>query len=476
MAYKANLLVSLVKAVKNSAFYNLSRLEELQYKEYPYKTSQEFIDSLIEINKGILGKLENFDQVLPSSDQEFKDQLIGVQRLAQVLSDLHALLQILEMGRREYVPQGFVDLIKEIIQSYNPKAKFLLLPNHDYNYAFVEVIAPLKASLADVLPNIDAILSFADKFAIFWFPLAHKDNTDLNVLLSHEIGHFVCQERQTVSRIKNKVSIDSNKIDEIAQEWLQTELTAEKKEIKIDDYFGLETAKTQVIKRVLNKLSAQLEELIADSIAFNLFGPAYMIALCNFLTTIADIDLEPKGYPSSRTRISFLIQEFENSKYNEALKDVMESKSNLKQQAAKAFADIVETWKEIIAKEKPTPVDKESELVAQVVDSTRTSLSREAKDITGARQYTCEQFVGEALKLLDIINSLVPPAEISFETPANAISILNAGMLYELTLMENMHRMLKDENTEDRLATIHGLHKLIMKAVEASQAQRLMKS
>src|SRR3990170_1561695 len=292
----------LIQTVKESAFYTKNRLEELLSADYPYPTSQEFIRALIAIHKGLLQKLEQMD-ITTKIENGFEEKAIAIQRYGQILNSLHSLLQILEMGRREYVPQGIVILIANTMKVFSSTAKFLLLPTYEYNYMYVELINPLKTALRDILVDLEKTLGFADKFAIFWFPLAHKENALLNVLLAHEIGHFLSDEKQIVGKLISKVTIDQSKIQEIAQELLQTRLVTEKKDIKINDFFGLETAKAQVMLEVVAKVSEKLRELVADSIAFHLFGPAFLIALGNFLVTLQDPNVEPKGYPSPKVRL-----------------------------------------------------------------------------------------------------------------------------------------------------------------------------
>lgn len=475
MAEKANLLDSLLRTARESAFYNTNRLEKLQSKDYPYRTSHDFIRALLGINRGVLKKIDDLGQVVLSSEEEFKDQLVKVQRCGQILGNLHYLLQILEMGKREYVAQGMVDLLEDLIRVSGSNAKFLLLPSYDYNYAYVEITDPLKTSLRDVLPNIEELLGFAEKFVVFWFPLAHRDNTLLNALLSHEIGHFLSQENGIVAKIMSNVSVDKEKIQEIAQKWLHTKLAAEKKAIKIDDYFGLETAKTQALKEVVLKASEQLEELVADCIAFHLFGPVYMIALGNFLATLTDMDLEPKGYPSSRMRMHFLIDDYKKAKYPQLIGTVADKKGQLLQKAASEFGKLVEAWWEFIRKGKIAPTDNISKLVAEVIDDSKPVLRKEVSNIVGKYEYRPERFQKEVFMLIQILDSFVPPTEIGFEQPADPISILNAGALYELTLLENMHNALENKTPEEQLETIHKLHKLVMKAIEGAQTQKLLK-
>jgi hypothetical protein len=464
---------NLINTLKEAAFYNKNRFQELMYEDYPYTTSRDFIKTLTVVHKGILENLVHMEKNL-GNGESFEERSVEIQRYGQTLSSMHDLLQILEMGRREYVPEGIVVLIHNLMKASSSNARFLLLPAYDYNFMYVELIGSLKITLKDVLEETDSVLG-TTKFAIFWFPLAHKDNAMLNALLAHEFGHFLADDKKIVEKLMGKIKLDQFKIQEIAQEILKVNLPAEKGDLKMDNFFGLDTTKAQVIREVSARTQSQLKELVSDSIGFHLFGPAFITALISLLLTLSNMDVEPKGYPSAKIRIRFLIDEFEKQGYIDSLRTQVSTGEKTQRVVAEEFRKYITDWKKKVKDDKPQTFDKISLLVRELILSIKEEIGKEVSAITGAYEFTSKEFEIESFKLLDKIDSFVPPTEMEIEVPANPIAILNAGMLYELTIIENLHRNLGNSTDEEKLQARHTLHKLIMKAIETSQIQKTMK-
>jgi hypothetical protein len=476
MAKTDCVLQILIHTIKEAGYYNISRFEEIRVKDYPFLASNEFIEAMIRIHKELLHKIDLLEQDIFTTKNEFEEQIIEVQRFGQMFSELHSLLQILEMGGRQYIPGFIARLIGDILNILNPKAKFIFLPDYEYNYAYLELIGPVKVALQDAVSDIEKSLAFTEKLAIFWFPLAHKDNMLLNSLLGHELGHFVNEERQIVDKLITKILIPPAEIEEIAKEWLRTKLRGEKKEIKLDDYFGIETAKAQVKRDVVLKISEQLKELVSDAVAFYIFGPVFLISQNNYLTSLSNLEHKPKGYPSARMRLEFLVDLFDSIGYTAMLESQKKSENPTHREVSKKFEEVVEAIKGIMKKQTIVNEDKEEALVYESIYRLKKDLWIEVHNAIKGQEFTAEIFADEVFKLTDVIDSFVPPAEIELECPANPLSILNAGMLYELTSMERMHEELNDKTIEERLSTRHKLHKLIMKAGELSQIQKMLQA
>lgn len=483
---KANALLQiLINTIKEAAFYNTNRLEEILVNDYPFPASREFIEALVRLHKELLERVDLLEKEL-LADGEFEAQIIRVQRYGQLFSELHMLLQILEMGGRQYVPQFVAALIGSILNSFNKGAKYIFLPGYEYNYAYLEIINPLKTALRDAISDTEKTFGFTDKLAIFWFPLAHKDNMLLNSLLAHELGHFINDEKKITEALIDGIDIPTIEIDKIAVEWLKVKLVkfkAEKKEIKIDDYVGLETAKAQMKKSVVSRLSVQLKELISDAIGFCLFGPTFLLAQNNFLTTLSTLEYKPEGYPSVRMRIEFLLDLLVDMGYLEALEEKRERGIPVHQKEAREFIEIIEALGNVIKQSPRADQDTEDVLsyrimedvlIHRIINGLKKDLWTRVHAAVKEQEYTAERFKNDVFKLTDTISCFVPPVEIDVGQPANPISILNAGMLYELTQMEDMHEVMNDESLEDRLNTRHKLHRLVMKAGELSQAQTLL--
>jgi hypothetical protein len=476
MADAGNILKILIQSIKDSGNFNVVHFEDMQYRDYPFTASTKFIRAIIEIHKELLEQLSKLETVSCATPQELEDRLIEARRFGQLFSRMHTLLQILEMGGREYVPEFITQLIGERIKLINKKAEFIFLPDYEYNYAYSELIAGLSEALRDAVDDIDKKLSFAKKLAIFWFPLAHKDDMLLNNLLGHELGHFVNEEKGIVNKLIPKITLPQTEIELIATIRLQTKVKTEKKDIKMDEYFGIDSLKVQVKQDVTKKISNQLKELVSDSTGFCIFGPAFLIAQFNYLVSLASMEHEAEGYPTVRTRLSFLIGLFDYMGYPRILNKKRSCGIKRHEEMAESFSETIEVIRKMISLNGQGTLDKEEELIRSSVHNLKKILWQAVRRAVRKQEYSPKTFSDDVFKLADLIDSIVPPTEIEIEHPANTISILNAGVLYEITSINRMHTNFEDTTLVDHLATRNKLHQLIMKAGELSQIQTLLQT
>lgn len=480
MAQASDVLQVLIQAIKDSGNFNIIKFEELRYRDYPFAASSEFIGSIISIQKELLESLTAVEQTQCNSPDELEYKKYQVTRHGQLFSQLHSLLQFWEIGGREYVPEFLAHLIGNKLKLLNKDVRYIFLPTYDYNYAYLEILAPLKDLLTDAVSDIDKSLKFAEKLAIFWFPLAHRDNMLLNSLLGHELGHFVNEEKAIVDRLVNKITISPSEIESIAFEWLRARVKAEKKDFKMDDYFGLESVKSQVKMDITSKIAEQLKELVSDAVGFYMFGPTFLMAQYVFLSSLSNLGKKPKGYPTGKVRIQFLVDLFEHSGYHKMFREKQEEfrreqeKKPEERTGPNVSAEFLRYY-EGVKNDVRTCVILEDGTEEKVVNRAIQSLKRRVwssvlRAVKG-QIYQPEVFATDVFRLIDVIDSVVPPSEIDFEQPANTISIMNAGMLYEVAAIDRMHDYFKDKTTQERLATRNKLHKIIMKAGELSQIQ-----
>jgi hypothetical protein len=476
MAISSELVQVLIQTIKDAGNFSLNRYEELTYRDYPFKASSQFIKSMVEIHYDLLKKLDELEQTQCNTPQELDKKWIKARRFCELFNRLHWLLEILEMGGREYVPTFIAQLIEERTKLLNPKAELIFLPDYRFNFFYKELITPLKATLKYAIPDVDTKLSFAEKMPIFWFPLAHRDNLLLNSLIGHEFGHFVNEEKSIVGLLIPKIVLDSTAVNQIVTERLKTNITAEKKEIKMDEYFRAETIELSTKTEAYTKIQAQLKELISDAVGFHIFGPAFLIAQFNYLASSATLESKPEGYPSVRTRLAFLMGLYEYMGYPGKIKQKRAVLDNKHKKIAEQYEEFVSNLKRMIDESSEASQDAEETLVDKSVDAVKKELWVEVGKALNGQGYTAEQFCNDVFKLMDAIDCIVPPVEIDFEKPANRISIINSGVLYALISIENFHKSFEDKSVKDRLSTRNKLHKLMMKAGELSIIQEKLQA
>jgi hypothetical protein len=249
----------------------------------------------------------------------------------------------------------------------------------------------------------------------------------------------------------------------------------------MDDYFGIESVKSQVKIDITSKIAEQLKELVSDSVGFYTFGPTFLIAQYTYLSSLSNLGKKPKSYPTGKVRIQFLLDLFEHTGYYKMFKEKHEEfRKNLENKKAEEQTDLdvigeflryFEAIKSDVNSSIITEDDTEEKVINRAIQSLKRKVwSAVARAVKG-QIYKPETFANDVFQLITIIDSVVPPAEIEFEKPANTISILNAGMLYEVTSIERLHAFFNDKSTQEKLATRNKLHKIIMKAGELSQIQ-----
>lgn len=476
MANSSNVLQVLIQTIKDAGNFNLIRFKNLRYKDYPFFASKEFITSMIGIHEELLEKVDYLEHLPCNTVDDLEKKRIKARRYCELFTQLHSLLKIVEMGGREYVPDFIAQLIGKRIKLINPKAELIFLPEYEYNFFYLELITPLKEALRDAVSDVKKYFSFADKLPVFWFPLAHKENMLLISLNGHEFGHFVNEEKNIVSKLIPKLVILPNEIEAIVTERMKTRYKAEKKEFKLDEYFHKQTLRLNVKKDVLSKISNQLKELISDAVGFCVFGPAFLIAQYNYLASFANLGHKSEGYPTIKTRLSFLMALYDFKKYPEQIKNTETFMNFRHQDIVDKFSNIITEIKSILKQSVVVPQDEEEKLVDKSIQNLEKNLWIEVTKAIKGQEYTPNIFCKDVFKLADLIDSVVPPAEIDFQTPANTISIVNVGVIYTLTSMDRLHETFGDKSVKDQLSTRNKFHKLIMKAGELSQIQKLMQS
>ena len=269
-----------------------------------------------------------------------------------------------------------------------------------------------------------------------------------------------------------KIVLQPTIVNQIVAEKLKTNITAEKKEIKMDEYFRAETIEISTKTEAYAKINSQLKELVSDAVGFYIFGPAFLIAQFDYLASSATLDSKPPDYPSVRTRMVFLMDLYEHMDYPGRIKQKKGLLDAKHREVAEKFEGIISDLKTLISQSPASSLDTEEALVDKSVEGIKKDLWEEVGKAIKGQDYTPGAFCDDVFKLIDAIDFVVPPVEIDFEKPANRISIINAGVLYVLTSMESFHNSFEDKTVKDKLSTRNKLHKLMMKAGKLSYIQQ----
>ena len=478
MAQPSLLIQDLLNSTREEYFYHSRRVDQLKHRDYPFPWCIALLDTLSEIDDAILRELDKLNKEIletPKSEQNvpfMKEDLDKIQRYGQLVGILHYVLTFFEIGSREYVPEGTVVSIENIIRKFDKFAAFVLVPIFEYNYTYLDLMKLLKKALQYALPDVDKLFSnMPDKYAVFGFPLIMKKNVILNAILAHEVGHFIDEANNLSDKILQRVILDKKKIDRLAK-IMEKARIGERREVRLTYFISPETLRAQITKLAVSQISEWLKELVSDTIAFHLFGPVFLHSLSNFLLTLVKLDEASTDHPPPRMRIKLLLEEFNERGYPRIAKNVKDVDDK---KIAEDFVGLSLELDKILETIEPGEFTPFQELVMDSVEKVIPDLKKEVNSLTTAFEYRPEHFVRDVFQLSKRLDFVVPPAEIDVGKPAIPVSILNAGALYKTLLVKNLYKALGATTTIDETEIRDKLHSLILRALELSDIEVRMK-
>jgi hypothetical protein len=472
MAQPSLLIKNLLNATREEYFYHSDRVNQLSHNDYPFQCCLEFLDKLLKIDKAVLLELDRIEkEVIETSEYSLKESIEKIQRYGQLVGILHYILTFFEVGNREYIPIGTLVSIKKLIRKVDRISAFTLVPIFDYNYIYQDLMFMLKKALRDALPDkIDEILAgMPEKYAVFGFPLVMKNNVVLNVILAHEVGHFIDDSAKISKKILEQVSLDQKKIEKFAKR-LEKVKFGEREDIQLTYFISPDTLRADIMKIAAIHISDWLKELVADLLAFHCFGPAYLQSVSDFLMIMVKIDEASGDHPSPRFRIKLLLEEFKDKGYSK----ILDNKSTNKQ--LKEYIGFFSELNKAIDDLPQTTTDEFQEIVIDAVKKVIPALKKEVTKFTAELIYTPKEFEVEVNELSKHLDLIVPPVELEMGKTANPVSITNSGAFYKMILINKLYKVFNTENSIDEAGVRDKLHSLILKALELGDIGEHMKS
>lgn len=469
MANAYAILNELIRSNAEVAAFQKDKLNELAAKDFPFSDSKKLIIALKEINEEILNTFDElrkeFQQLESSDDvtqyQELQNDLSGYSKL---LWNVNQLVYFVEQSAREHVSQSTVFLISYLTKRYAKHSSFFLTPLSEHNFLYRNIGRYLKDLIVDSIPNAQNILSkLPQNFSVLSFPEIHRDNILANILLAHEVGHFIVNFEGLESKVNTKVSIDNKLFSDYLQRVGSTEVKLDDKQRTLSEFFEMEKIHAQLLEILTRSIESWIRELLSDMIGFRLCGPVFIIALADELLTMFPHGLSNDRYPSTSYRIRIILNEIEGQKFMDAIENT-EDRIRISQ--------ILQKIKDYTK----TPSIKSDELlldiVSNAVEAVESVIIQTANEATKGIHYTPQQFGKDISKLIVKLDELTPPCEIKDGEPANIISILNAGMIYKMTwIQDGKYKASKREDVEDTERTINAL---VLRSIEMSILEQQM--
>ena len=173
---------------------------------------------------------------------------------------------------------------KDQLIIYSGNIIFLLTPTDEHNFEYTDIIGSTLRSIIRIFPNSQMILDLLpENISVVSFPDIYRDNIVSNVLLAHEIGHFIINVRNLIPTIFEAVDFDEKMLDEYVTAIATSDVEGTKGQKKILDYVQAERLRIILKKSVVGSITMWIEELLCDMIGFKLSGPVFAFGLGELL-------------------------------------------------------------------------------------------------------------------------------------------------------------------------------------------------
>lgn len=338
------------------------------------------------------------------------------------------------------------------------------------NFSFKEIWIELKKFINNNL-NIKN-LKVNKKLIRLSFPEEHKDNLLLAGIFFHEVGHYLDRENQLAEKIYTQLDFDC-----IEFKSLNKYITNKQSGRKI----------TQVnLIKIMNDfyLGPWLKEVISDSIAVYILGPAYIFSMMEFIITIYGNKLLTKGNlvdSFSYSHPSFYIR------YNLLLKIIkdLDIKSVLPKEVWDKIKEYEKDWQNSNIQNNltfrhinnnVTYIIKESinffKDLEKVLKKTEAMIMKETKALLNDRIIS-KDILNTTYELADKrFKSILPPNEIDNKA-VDSIAIINSGWYAKLLFKDDIIEGVGNINEANGEFDLNNLiNNLLKYSLKTSRIQR----
>lgn len=453
----------------------LRKLEGFRSKSYP----NQYPITLIELMKRILvqsfdelGRLHERIGIMENSDIADRAWLIHVLAIRY----LSHWIEAIQNSSISTTMGGVIDAFNEICNQAQLGTSLIIYPTWQYNFSF-ERVSDRLASIANRI-NLDKHANIFDDiyfhYVILTYPYIEDETILGQVLLAHEVGHFI----------------------DYAQKWSQD---IEEKGILtgIDFSFSADIPgnERENANRLLNQVIQNwIREIVADVLATSILGPAYVLALGDFL--FADPYLRSGSremaisHPPAELRLQLMAQlskerQWEPSKALPSYK--------LISKRAKGVYDVVSDIINSYANQELPSIQSIRDCnfspstaqwvysklligLRNVIEFCKTKID----DLQNQKWIFSPEDVPCALALHEYLLHSLTPTEltVSLRRPPSFAAVMNSGWYYLLAQKSNgkFFFFKTDPNEERRPDVINesliSIHQLVAKAIEVQNFQR----
>lgn len=399
------------------------RFEEITVGDFPANTPQLVIRLFQDILEKLAPKIEK-----SSSPKELV-------LICSLIEHYGSFLQFVDNAHTHQTPRALVQILEEVTEALNNKAKLLCWPQYNLNYSIVDILPHLQQTTENIFStaeNSSLFQGFLGPLNLISFPRAERDNILVHAVFGHEIGHPIADEYLSQEQWND---VYKNQLEEIS-EIIQKEYGEKLNQLSHD--MARLKYKNDIIKEIIKIRERALQEFISDAVAILIFGPSALFALYDILV-VGDIDYPPyrsEYYPPSRMRIRLMLKWLEQSGHLDAIKNLGNAKIN--REITDALDGFLEHLDKIAVEHTDELQIKRQPILKISYDWVEKTLEQAvlfAKKKVSKVIYKPDTVLSEIPELIDRVNLDLPPNEIGIYpnvVSVNWRSAILASWIYKI--------------------------------------------
>lgn len=321
------------------------------------------------------------------------------------------------------------------------KTVFVFRPNPQYNYSYYPVTKVINAiNKSQNYPEVEE----GYNISVISFPSSEKNSALLHCSFSHEVGHHLNEVFSIANDLEPQIVglIDKDLLKKYTEKYLES-LRKQKAvisgtEVTLDKFF-IEAQLTSVMKEQFAGIIRKwLDEIVSDSIALYLFGPAFVFAISEFLLASQDPKKYSESHPPMFIRLKNLMGLFDEKGFSELLKNHKEVMTKL------------ESYKKISEMTFEPSISNQEDVRNVILERGIIQLFKSARDLIASKIDFTKQLVCDLNDLDNAVfafRNLITGNEVlvikdQTSRPINAVTILNAAWIVRINYMDELYKML----------------------------------
>jgi hypothetical protein len=308
--------------------------------------------------------------------------------------------------------------------------------------------------------------------AVLSYPDVYRENTLANCLLGHEIGHFAVEQSKIVSRVMVGLQFDTQILQVLVDE--QRGQRVGPQQTLLTQFLSDDDMRSQITDTATSVLNNWVQEFASDVFALEILGPVFIFSLEKLLLTMENPEDWSDDHPSAKSRLQLLLEQNATLGFTPALRKVEGKNAKLAKEIVAYFDEMG-----IMLNQSSTTNDNMSKLLDDAFKGIKAAMMSEV-DLMIARQnfsrYSSDKMVEDIFTMHEALACFVPPCDDLSGAPGNVVSILNAGMAFMISGKELYYDYLEAKELKDELRAEAKIQELILKGIELSYFERMMKS